>query len=391
MAISTKKAAVVVLALAAGVVGTLGVQMSRDTQQRAAPVRSDGRLAFKDAEIASLRRQLDDARKPAPQIAKPVAGSAPNAEAPRNPGYLQQGEVWRQLVFRLDPVKRGAAWAAVRAALVSGDSEARRAALWTIAFTSHVNLVRGGLVAEIEALLDSSDPATRLEAWNARLALANVERTTGTGPGVDDAMRERLRQETLAGPPETRGRVLSALLKASGYKVEGATEELVLQLLDDPASRTAVLNSLGRTRILPDSVTAKLHSIVRADPDVAATVIRRLRHTDKKSRETIDYLLESAVLGVEGALAALRVGVPIAERERVARRLRDLFAARIHPIVRSEVVRAIGAQGDVSLGELSSRDWLTQLRDDEQEQTGVRFSATVALRNMNRRKKSPRR
>ena len=62
------------------------------------------------------------------------------------------------------------------------------------------------------------------------------------------------------------------------------------------------------------------------------------------------------------------------------------FDARIERLLRWEIINTIGYVNDGS-----SREWLTQLRDSEEEESGLRFSATVALRNLDRNPRASKR
>ena len=143
--------------------------------------------------------------------------------------------------------------------------------------------------------------------------------------------------------------------------------------------RSETFRSLGRAKKLNDAVVAKLLTYARGGPKVAEQVNLVLRHTDEKNRDVIEYLLESAEAGIPGALWALRGGVRPEDRAFVGGHLRKLFDARTEPLLRWAIVDAIGYVGDTS-----QREWLARLRDDEEVAPGLRFSATVALRNLDR-------
>jgi RNA polymerase sigma-70 factor (ECF subfamily) len=391
LAMSAKKTAVVGLAIAVGVVGTLGVQAVLPGGDGSAPTRGGRSTATlepanRDREIARLRKQLAVARAAKPPKGLPSKRPEGQDSAPRDGAtaavsdYVALGALWRAAIFQLDdPKKRDNAWTEVREALSGEDLTALRAALWTVRFTSHVaGLNRSGLRSQLDPFLDASDAETRLLAWQALISIERVARVTGTGPGVDPAMIDKLREQTAESPPKTRAGMLSSLIGVSGYEVNGPTAEVVLHLLEDADSRSETWRGLGCAKKLSDPVAAEVLECARSSPKDAEQVNRMiLANLDEKSRDVVIYLLDSAEAGVPGALRALRHGVRPEDAPLVGDRLRRLFEARLDPLLRGQIVTTIGYAGDTS-----ARAWLTGLRDDEDLHSGLRYSALVALRQL---------
>lgn len=115
-------------------------------------------------------------------------------------------------------------------------------------------------------------------------------------------------------------------------------------------------------------------------PELAAQVNRFVfGGLADKNREIVGFLLDAADRGDSEALKALHRGVRAEDASYVGKRLQRLFDAREGLDLRTRIVAAIGHAGD-----LSSRDWLVRLAEDEHIDSGLRFAAEVAVRNLDR-------
>jgi RNA polymerase sigma-70 factor (ECF subfamily) len=405
MATTTQKVAIaVVVAALLGVGGTLAVQhvMAPDSSTVDSAAAADPRadeIAKRDAEIARLRTQLSDSKrrraaaksgdetlsdvKPVPTAPTSTnvaqAAGANDAKGGASPTSTvdpvaapKQAQAWQEALRQVsDPAKRDAAWAEVRNALAGADRTALLAALQTVAFTMDVKLDRQGLRDLLLPSVDAAESPVRLMAWQALI-----------NNGIESVDVDKLRGQILDGPKEIRPDMVQRLVWSMGPTkgaIDGPSADVVLKVMEDPAQIKDTVRALNNAK-LNDAVVAKVLEYARTSPEAAQHATHFvLRTMPDKNHDVVAFLLDRAQAGDLSAIEGLQWGIRPEDVAYAGERLRKLYDARSALYVREQLIQRIGGIGDQS-----SRDWLTALRDDSTQPAQIQSAARSALQVLDR-------
>ena len=405
MATTTQKVAIAAaVAALLGVGGTLAVQhaMAPHTSTTASAAAADPRadeIAKRDAEIARLRTQLSEANrrrataksadevpsevKPAPtaptrtHVAQAAgANDAKGGESPKSPvdatAAATQAQAWQAALRQVaDTAKRDTAWAEVRNALAGADRTALLAALQTVAFTMDVKLDRSGLRDLLLPSVDAAESPIRLMAWQALI-----------NNGIESIDVDKLRSQVLDAPIEIRPDMVQRLvwsMRPTKGAIDGPNADVVLKVLDDPSQVKDTVRALQDGK-LNDAVVAKVLEYARSSSDAAQHATHFvLRTMPDKNHDVVAFLLDRAQAGDLSSIEGLQWGIRPEDVAYAGERLRKLHDARSAVYVREQLIQTIGRIGDQS-----SRDWLTVLRDDATLPAQIQNAARSALQFLDR-------
>jgi hypothetical protein len=404
MATTTQKLAITaIFAAALGAGGTIAAQRLSSPASPAPDVASADtshvdEIAKRDAEIARLRTQLADAsrRRVSPRNADETRHEAPAPAVPPSTGAgaevgksgaqgdaspaptvdqtaaAKQAQTWQDALRQLaDPAKRDAAWAEVRNALAGADRTALLAALQTVAFTQDVKVDRTGLRDLLPPSVDGPESPIRLMGWRALI-----------NNGIESMDVDKLRGQVLDVAAEIRPQMVQRLawaMRPTKQSIDGPNAEAVLKVLDDPGLIKDTIRVLQDVK-MNDAVVAKVLDYARTNSEAAQHATHFvLRTLPDKNRDVVAFLLDRAeggdLTGIEQFQWTIR-------REGVAyagERLRKLYDARSDGYTRERIIQTIG-----SIGDESSREWLTAIRDDTAQPTAIQSAAKNALSLLDR-------
>ncbi len=374
------------LAFAVGIGGTLAVQragVGEDDSLRskgALQTASAEVLAERDAEIARLRKQLEE-RGPLlrPGITKPGAKkSKPRSRTPATSArevVSTQGEAWRKAILQsIDVQQRETAWAEVRAALKGEDRLLALAALHAVRFTPYADVDRVGLVRDVERHVDADDGVQKLYGWWAVFSLHQASKRSGDILEIDVP---KLLSHVAVSPLSTRGSMVANLVSVTNWEIDGDVADLMLRLMDDRDTIAETLRGMGSAKRISPKVRDRVFQYAREGRDEMALAAKWvLRGLEEKDSETVRFLLDAAESGSGEALDALRKGVGAADAASASARLRDLFERSEDVTIRRRIVNAVG-----DLGDEGSREWLTRLSEDLSDRATA-FGARIALRRL---------
>jgi hypothetical protein len=203
----------------------------------------------------------------------------------------------------------------------------------------------------------------QLAAW-AALAHTTIEPT-------DVA---KLRGQVLAATGQQRIELLHRLNWATKGVLEGADAEVALRVFEDPGQRYQAVMALQKARLSAD-VAAAVLAYARTGADAAEHAQRFvLAGLADKPHDVVAFLFDRAEAGDLSAIEKLPGTLSKDDVTYAGGRLRTLAEARSASLTAALVVLAIGRIGDAT-----SRDWLTSVRDDATRSAAVRSAATQAL------------
>jgi hypothetical protein len=291
-------------------------------------------------ELQALRARMELSR---PQKPAPPDTVASGTEAEREPATAR--ELSRVFVEDLRALGPGADERRVRGrnglaeALASGDDTREWAALLALAELGDVELDRASLRPLVLPFARSARPAKRVSAL---YALAS----TGCEPGdlalVHAAWKERT--------PEIDASIAHLLLMFGERRIEGRSEEIVLELLSGTVmrGRRASLSGLWGAQV-GDRLAARLIELSRDPRERHDALYFGLSTLQEKNAAVVDVLIEALQDPDHNnsgrALWGLGHGVPVEHQARVAEALLELHGARSDPRIREDCERIVRAYG----------------------------------------------
>jgi hypothetical protein len=258
---------------------------------------------------------------------------------PRPPSADEQTKQWvdqMRAIGKGAEEKRMAAAAELRAAL-AGDNETRRyAALRTLQQIGDVNFDKASFRPLVLPLVKSS---TGHELVSALYALYNTKREPGDVHLVQEAWQRR--------SPALASSISHLLFMYSDGKIEGRSEEIILEVLDSPEAgeRREGLRGLWGASI-SDKLAARLVELADDPESHGDAVYFGLSTLKPKNEAVVDKLIETLsdsdwTNNGSRALWGLGYGVPKELQPKVAAAAAELYAARSDPRTREEARKIV--------------------------------------------------